>query len=261
MKLDRRIPLVGLAVVALTAATVSCSDSGSVTPTGDNLCSPDGLMTLVPELQNADGDFEIPNPTTDLEGFLKVQQGLTTAIDVDLVKASVEVTAQSAAANVTPAMTFQKEWRSAEIGVSTNGSTVSFPDGAGMASYGGESFLSGVEPVQGSSNAFFQVTKPDGTISALVSAAPTVLPCVNRLTLATTNTAGTWMPPTYALGDEDGNAYLIVDLCVDLAKPRKIDKKSVLAPGAELFTAIQWADTPEMSHMATDAASSHQHGG
>ncbi|NQU37269.1 MAG: hypothetical protein HQ526_06670 [Actinobacteria bacterium] len=260
MKLDRSIPLVGLAAIVLTAATVSCSDAGSVSATGDNLCSTDGLMSLIPELENSDGKFEIPDPTTDLAGFLKVQQGLTNAIDVQLVKASVELTAQSAAENVRPAMTFQKEWRSAEIGVSTNGKAVSFPDGGALGSYGGASFLSGIEPVAGSSNAFFQITKPDGSVPALVSAVPTVLPCVNRLMLASATTAGTWLPPTYALGDEDGNAYLIVDLCVDLAASGQLNKQPVLKPTAKLFTAIQWADTPETSHMNSDAPA-RQHGG
>jgi len=260
MKLDRRIPLAGLAAIALTAATVSCSDAGSVSATGNNLCSTDGLIQLIPELANSDGQFEIPNPTTDLDGFLKVQHGLTNAIDVQLVKASVEMTAQAAAENVRPAMTFQKEWRSAEIGVSTNGKTTTFPDGGALGSYGGQSFLSGIEPVPGSSNAFFQITKPDGSVRALVSAVPTVLPCVNRLALATTTTAGTWLPPTYALGDEDGNAYLMVDSSATLATSGEVNRQPVLRPTAALFTAIQWADTPETSYMNTDAPP-RQHGG
>lgn len=260
MKLDHRIPLVGLAAIALTAATVSCSDAGSVSATGKNLCSTDGLMQLVPGLANSDGQFQVPNPTTDLDSFLKVQQGLTNAIDVQLVKASVEMTAQSAAENVRPAMTFQKDWRSAEIGVSTDGKTVSLPDGGVLGSYGGKSFLSGIEPVPGSSNAFFQVTKPDGSVSALVSAVPTVLPCVNRLTLAAANTAGTWQAPTYALGDESGDAYLIIDSGVDLATSGEVNKQPILKPTAELFTAIQWAETPETSYMNTGAPA-RQHGG
>jgi hypothetical protein len=242
MKLDHRIPLVGLAAIALTTATVSCSDAGSVSATGKNLCSTDGLIQLIPQLANSDGQFQIPNPTTDLDGFLEVQQGLTNAIDVQLVKASVEMTAQAAAENVRPAMTFQKEWRSAEIGVSTDGRTATFPDGGALGSYGGQSFLSGIEPVPGSSNPFFQITKPDGSVRALVSAVPTVLPCVNRVVLAAVNTAGTWLPPTYALGDEDGNAYLIVDSGVALATAGEVSRQPVLKPATELVTAIQWAE-------------------
>ncbi len=255
----RTVGAVAATAIALAAGLAGCSGTSSATPAGENLCSLDGLMELIPALKNSDGKFEIPDPNSDLDGFLAVQRGLAATIEVELTKAAVQVTAQEAATEATNPLTFPSQWRSAEIGVSTDGKTVQFPDSGKLGSYGGPSFLAGIQPVAGTSGAFYQVTKPDGTTPALVSATPTALPCVNRLTLAAANTAGTWLPPTYALGTTDGQAYLIIDSCVDLAKTGSVNDKPVLEPTAELFTAIQWAESPDTEHMNTDAPA-RQHG-
>ena len=146
-------------------------------------------------------------------------------------------------------LSFPGNWRSAEIGLMTDTKTISFPDDGCFASFGGVSFLSGVSPAPGTGNAYYQVSKPDGTVPALVYAEPTIIPCVNRVFLAGANTAGIWMPPSYALGDQDGNAYILVDKCIDLGLAVNRDGADQLSPSGLLFTAIHWVDTPELSYM------------
>jgi hypothetical protein len=84
------------------------------------------------------------------------------------------------------------------------------------------------------------VSKPDGSIPALVYAEPTILPGVNRLVLAAANSGGFWQSPSYALGNKKGEAWLIVDKCVDVAQVATENGKQRLIPNAELFTAIHW---------------------
>ena len=55
-----------------------------------DLSSVAGLMRLVPELKNARGQFEIPNPKTDLKKFLLVHHALTNVIEAALLQAAVK---------------------------------------------------------------------------------------------------------------------------------------------------------------------------
>lgn len=102
--------------------------------------------------------------------------------------------------------------------------------------------------------------RADGSCPAIVYAEATLLPTVNRITLAAANTGGTWQPPSYALGNAKGEAWLIIDKCVDVALTGQAAGTSVLIPNAELFAAIHWADTPEMAHLRTEEPA-HNHGG
>ena len=244
-------------IIAFASSGYTSSSKSSANAEQD-LCSTDGLMRLVPQLKNADGKFAIPNPKTDLPNFLIVHQALTNIIEMSLAKANIKGNPYQVANSKQVALTFPLHWRSAEIGVMTDGKTVSFPNVGGFASYGGESFLDGITPVAGTQGVFYQVNKPDSTTPALVYSQPTALACVNRLVLAGANTAGTWLPPSYALGTKDGSAFLIVDKCVDLGIAVTKNKVKQLAPNGELFTAIQWADSSDLAHMrTTDKAHSH----
>ena len=223
-----------------------------------DLCSTDGLMRLIPQLKNAQGKFEIPNPKKELHKFLIVHQTLTNVIEMALTQSYLQGDPYQLAHSQQVSLNFSPSWRSAEIGVMTDGKMTSFPDGDSFASYGGESFMNGVTPVDGTSKVFYKVAKPDGTIPALVYAQPTTLACVNRLVLAGANTAGTWIPPSYVLGTKEGKAYLIVDKCVDLGLVSSANGVKRLMPNGEVFVAIQWADTATLAHMRTnDKAHTH----
>ncbi len=214
-----------------------------------DLSSTEGLMRLVPQLRNAAGKFEIPNPKTDLQKFLLVHHALTNTIKAVLLQATLKKDPYQISNSPQIMLSFPLNWRSAEIGLMTDTKTISFPDDGCFAAYGGISFLSGVSPAPGTGGAYYQVSKPDGTVPALVYAEPTVIPYVNRVFLAGANTAGIWMPPSYALGDKNGKAFILVDKCIDLGLAENNNGTDHLKPSGLLFTAIHWAETPELSYM------------
>jgi hypothetical protein len=239
--------ILALAVAMSPCVSVQCADRDAAR----DLASPAGLMRLVPELKNEQGQFEIPNPKTDLPKFLRVHRALTNVVEMALAQANAKGDPYKVSATAAKALVFPKNWRCAEIGVKTDGSTVSFPDDGKLSAYGGVSFLTGISPIPGTDVTFYAVSKPDGTVPAIVYAEPTILPCVNRIVLAAANSGGFWQSPSYALGNDAGEAWLIVDKCVDVAQVATGNGQQRLIPNAELFTAIHWADTPAMEHMRT----------
>lgn len=223
-----------------------------------DLCSLDGLTKLIPDLKNSQGKFEIPNPKKNLDKFITVHQTLTNIIEMALTQANVKGNPYTLSEHPQATLRFPAHWRSAEIGLMTNGNTVGFPDNNQLASYGGISFLDGLTSQDKTNPVFYEIRKKDGSIPALITAQPTVLACVNRIVLAGANTAGTWIPPSYALGTTDGKAYLVVDQCIDLGLAVKENGANRLVPNAELFKAIHWVDTIELAHMRTkDKAHRH----
>jgi hypothetical protein len=213
-------------------------------------------MRLVPQLKNADGKFQIPDPGKDLAAFLAAQQGLANAIDMLLARANLEADPAQASTQRHPPLRFGSHWRAAEVGIKTDGKTIGFVDPE-FASYGGASFLEGLRPVEESKGVFY-VIDSGGALPALVYPMPTALPCVNRLTLAAADTVGSWPTPTYALGAPGGEAFLIVNICQDLGRPITVGGQAALAPNAELILAFQWADTPDMAPFKTEQKA-HQH--
>jgi hypothetical protein len=246
---------------ALVAAGCSSSNTTKSSAVND-LCSTDGIAKLVPQLRDANGKFTIPNPNSDLASFVAAQRALSNVISVALTQAESKVDIESVANSIKDPVTFPQAWRSAEVGVGTDGNKIVYPEATNndnaFTSFGGKSFINGITAVAGSKGNFFQVNRGDGTIPALVSPVPTLLPCVNRLILAQDSSAGTWMPPSYVLANSNGEAFLIVDLCVDLAQPKSLSGTEVLTPSAEIFIAMQWADTEELAQFRTDDVA-HNH--
>jgi hypothetical protein len=224
----------------------------------EDLSSCEGLMRLIPELKNAEGKFEIPSPKKDVQKFLNAHQALTEIIESALAKANANRDPYTISKHPNQSLSFPQKWRGAEVGVMTDGTKTGFPD-AGKFAYGGPSFLTDLLAIDGTNNSFYKVVKPDGSVPAIIGAQPTAIPCVNRLVLAASDTAGVWAPPTYALGGKDGKAFLVVNKCIDLATSKTVSGEKVLTPVAELFTAIQWAECAELSHMNTsDKGHTHQ---
>ena len=250
------LPGAALLVAFLVAATPVRAGAGAAAAARD-LCSKDGLMKLVPQFKNADGRFQIPDPTKNLAAFLAAQQGLSNAIDMILTQANAGGDPYRASTDRHAPLTFGAHWRAAEVGIRTDGKTIGFVD-AGFASYGGPSFLEGLTRVEKSEGVFYAIAAGGG-FPALVYPMPTALPCVNRLTLAADNTVGSWPTPTYALGPgAGGEAFLIVNICQDLGKPATVGGQPVLSPNGELILAFQWADTPDMAAFKTEQKA-HRH--
>ena len=112
--------------------------------------------------------------------------------------------------------------------------------------------MSGITPLKQGAGYYYSINKPDHSIPALVYVQPTLLPCVNRVNLAAANTVGTWLTPTYALGTVGGQAFLVIDKCLDLGQSIMQQGNPHLTPNAILFTAMQWADSDELNHMRTN---------
>src|SRR5438105_12142459 len=73
--------------VALAVAVCASSPSRAapLSEQSELLCSPEGLMRLIPQF-NVNGQFTIPDPTADVQTFLSAQQGLSNAIDMILAR-------------------------------------------------------------------------------------------------------------------------------------------------------------------------------
>lgn len=247
--------LLTLIVISLNAY----AKEAKIEKSNNFLCSPEGLMSVIPELKSKEGKLQIPDPTKNLSEFYKVHNKLSNLILAELTKAYIKMSPSEIGDSIynTP-LVLDKKWRSAEIGIATNGNKIYFPDSGNFASFGGTSFMNNIEIIPNTNKSLYAITSPEGNKPAIVSLQPTVLPCVNNLDLAAANTAGIWSSPSYALGDTTGHAYMVVNKCIDLSKPKLIDGNIVATPDAEIFIAIQWADTEKMSHMRTKTKG-HRH--
>ena len=77
-----------------------------------------------------------------------------------------------------------------------------------------------------------------GDAEALVYLQPTAVASVSRILLAASNSSGVWIPAAYALGPAGGDAFLIVNNCLDLAEA----DNGILKPAAMLVAALQWVE-------------------
>jgi hypothetical protein len=255
-------------VLALAVSASSLSSAAPLSAQSELLCSPEGLMRLIPQF-NVNGQFTIPDPNTDLQTFLSVQQGLLNAIDMILAQENISQNPSNVGSLLSRPLVFASNWLSSEVGVETDGTNLSSPESGGK--FGGhrvQSFLSGLTPVPLSQGSIYVIKQSNPTYQALVYPMPTSHPCVNRLVLAANNTVGSWPTPTYALGryqvdntglpmrDKPLITYLIVNICLDLGKPAVINRQSVLSPNAMIILALHW---PCEGPGCTDNGIGHQH--
>jgi hypothetical protein len=83
-----RIVLLAVAVSASSLSSTLSSSAATLSVQSELLCSPEGLMRLIPQF-NVNGKFTIPDPNTDLQTFLSAQQGLSNAIDMILAQENI----------------------------------------------------------------------------------------------------------------------------------------------------------------------------
>ena len=255
-------------VLAVAMSASSLSSAATLSEQSELLCSPEGLMRLIPQL-NVNGQFTIPNPNTDLQTFLSAQQGLLNAIDMILARENISQKPSDVGSLPSRPLTFASNWLSSEVGIQTDGKKLNSPEAGGkFGGYRVQSFLTGLTPVPLSQGSMYVIKQSNPTYQALVYPMPTSHPCVNRLVLAAGNTAGFWPTPTYALGryqlDNNGlpmrdkplSTYLIVNICLDLGKSAVANKQSVLRPNAMIILAFHW---PCESSGCGGSGNGHQH--
>ncbi|MET3843739.1 hypothetical protein [Bradyrhizobium sp. OAE829] len=240
------------ALLAVAVSASSLSSAAALSAQSELLCSPEGLMRLIPQF-SANGKFTIPDPNTDLQTFFSAQQGLSNAIDMILAQENISQNPSDVGSLPSRPLTFASNWLSSEVGIQTDGTNLSSPEKGGkFGGYRVQSFLTGLTPVPLSQGSIYAIKQSKPTYPALVYPMPTSHPCVNRLVLGAYNTAGSWPTPTYALGkyqlDNNGLpmrdkplvTYLIVNICLDLGKSATIKKQWVLRPNAMIILALHW---------------------
>jgi hypothetical protein len=114
--------IVSLRTVVLAVA-VSASSLSSAAPLSEQselLCSPEGLMRLIPQF-NVNGQFTIPDPNTDLQTFLSAQQGLSNAIGMILARENLSQDPSNVGSLPSRPLIFASNWLSSEVGIETDG--------------------------------------------------------------------------------------------------------------------------------------------
>jgi hypothetical protein len=243
---------VSAVVLAVAVSAWSLSSAAALSEQSELLCSPEGLMRLIPQF-NVNGKFTIPDPNADLQTYLSAQQGLSNAIDMILAQENISQNPSNVGSLPSRPLIFASSWLSSEVGIQTDGTNLSSTAlGGQFGGYRVQSFLTGLTPVPLSQGSIYVIKQSNPTYQALVYPMPTSHPCVNRLVLAANNTTGFWPTPTYALGryqlDSNGlpmrdkplMTYLIANICVDLGTSAVIDQQSVLRPNAMLILALHW---------------------
>ena len=149
--------------VAVAVSASSLSRAATLSAQSELLCSPEGLMRLIPQF-DVNGQFTIPNPNTDLQKFLSAQQGLSNAIDMILAQENISQNPSDVGSLPSRPLTFASNWLSSEVGIQTDGTNLSSPEPEGK--FGGHrvrSFLTGLAPVPLSQGSMYvvQAIKPD----------------------------------------------------------------------------------------------------
>ena len=79
---------IGTAALAIAVSASSLSRAATLSAQSELLCSPEGLMRLIPQF-DVNGEFTIPDPNADLQKFLSAHQGLSNAVDMILTQENI----------------------------------------------------------------------------------------------------------------------------------------------------------------------------
>jgi hypothetical protein len=134
-------------VLAVAVSASSLSSAATLSAQSELLCSPEGLMRLIPQF-NVNGQFAIPNPNTDLQTFISAQQGLSNAIDMILAQENISQNPSDVGSLPSRPLMFASNWLSSEVGIQTDGTNLNSPESGGkFGGYRVQSFLTGLTPV------------------------------------------------------------------------------------------------------------------
>jgi hypothetical protein len=139
------IILIGTTILAAALSASSFSSATTLSEQSELLCSPEGLMRLIPQF-NVNGQFTVPDPNADLPKFLSAQQGLSNAIDMILAQENISQNPSSVGSLPSRPLIFASNWLSSEVGIQTDGTTS--PEAGGkFGGYRVQSFLTELTPV------------------------------------------------------------------------------------------------------------------
>ena len=168
-------------VLAVAVSASSLSSAATLSAQSELLCSPEGLMRLIPQF-NVNGKFTIPNPNSDLQTFLSAQQGLSNAIDMILAQENISQNPSNVGSLPSRPLKFASNWLASEVGIQTDGTNLNSPEPGGkFGGYRVRSFLTGLTPAPLSQGSIYVIKQSNPTYQALVYPMPTSHPCVNRL--------------------------------------------------------------------------------
>ena len=114
-------------VLAVAVSALSLSSAAALSEQSELLCSPEGLMRLIPQF-NVKGQFTVPDPNTDLQIFLSAQQGLSNAIDMILARENISQDPSTVGSLPSRPLIFASNWLSTEVGIQTDGTNLKSPD-------------------------------------------------------------------------------------------------------------------------------------
>jgi hypothetical protein len=147
-------------VLTLAVSASSLSGAATLSEQSELLCSPEGLMRLIPQF-NVNGKFTIPNPNTDLQTFLLAQQGLSNAIDMILAQENISQSPSAVGSLPSRPLKFASNWLSSEVGIQTDGKKLDSPEAGGkFGGYRVQSFLTGLTSVPLSQGSIYVIKRP-----------------------------------------------------------------------------------------------------
>src|SRR3954470_15765021 len=111
--------MVSIGVAIAVSASSVCS-AAPLSVQSELLCSPEGLMRLIPQFA-VNGQFTIPNPNTNLQTFLSAQQGLSNAIDMILAQENISQNPSNVGSLPSRPLILPSNWLSSEVGIQTDG--------------------------------------------------------------------------------------------------------------------------------------------
>src|SRR5262245_57684720 len=128
-------------VLAVAVSALSLSSAAALSEQSELLCSPEGLMRLIPQF-NVKGQFTVPDPNADLQTFLSAQQGLSNAIDMILARENISQDPSTVGSLPSRPLIFASNWLSSEVGIQTDGTNLKSPETGGkFGGYRVRSFL------------------------------------------------------------------------------------------------------------------------
>ena len=218
----------------LTTHSYAATAASSV---ADDLCSPQGVAKLVPAFQGSNGQFAVPSPLTDLPRFLQAYDGLRNVIEVALAQAQLNADPYAVGSQSYTRLKFGPNWMASEVGYESQGDAIPDYSKGGFGDYGDASFLQNIVQVAGTDGALYAIPGQGVFISPM----PTILKCVNVLMETSSHDSGTFISPSYALGNKEGQAFMLVNGCQNTSTILKEQGKKLLTPRASGYLGIQVA--------------------
>jgi hypothetical protein len=163
-------------VLAVAVSASSLSSAAPLSVRSELLCSPEGLMRLIPQFK-LNRQFTIPNPNTDLQTFLSAQQGLSNAVEMILAQENISQDPSNVGSLPSRPLMLASNWLASEVGIQTDGTNLNSPEAGGkFGGYRVQSFLTGLTPVPLSQGSIYVIKQSNPSYQALVYPMPTSHP-------------------------------------------------------------------------------------